>query len=61
MDLFNKVHHFESMKSYIYELNISLISLMFNSEKRRISLIKQQEIRLHTFNCKMSTSYIHLS
>ena len=39
MDLFNKVHIFEPMKSHIYELNISLIiliSLMFNYAKPRI-------------------------
>ena len=40
MDLFNKVHIFELMKSHIYEPNISLISLfslMLNYAKPRIS------------------------
>ena len=41
MDLFNKVHIFEPMKSHIYEPNISLISLiilMFNYAKPQLSL-----------------------
>ena len=39
MDLFNKVHIFEPMKSHIYEQKInpiSLISLMFNYAKPQI-------------------------
>ena len=42
MALFNKVHIFESMKSHIYEPNISLISpvsLMFNYAKPRILIL----------------------
>ena len=41
MDLFNKVHTFEPTKSHIYEPNISLISvisLMFNYAKPRMSI-----------------------
>ena len=40
MHVFNKVHIFEHMKSHIYEPNISLISLislMFNYAKPRMS------------------------
>ena len=39
MDLFNKIHVFEPMKSHIYEPDISIISLsnlMFNCAKSRI-------------------------
>ena len=56
MDLFNKVHIFEPTKNYIYELNISLISLinlMFNYAKPRLFLeldkneiIGEQAVRL---------------
>ena len=44
MDLFNKVHIFECMKSHIYEPNISLIGLMFSYAKPRI---KQESRRTY--------------
>ena len=46
MDLFNKVHIFEPMKSHIYELNISLISLislMFDYAKPRIFVMRHEQ------------------
>ena len=50
MDLFNKVHIFKTMKGYIYEPNISLISLiivMFNYAKPRIMSEFLTSIELH--------------
>ena len=49
MDLFNKVHIFELMKSHIYEPNISLISLfslMLNYVKPRILVVACRQMQI---------------
>ena len=57
IDLFNKVHIFEPVKSHIYEPNISLISLislMFNYAKSR--LIIQANIN----SLQYETNYVRI-
>ena len=50
MDLFNKIHMFEPLKSHVYEPNISLISpisLLFNHAKPRLSMLRKDEPALN--------------
>ena len=61
MDLFNKVHTFEPMKSHIYEPNIrviSLISLMFNYAKPQMIILCTPLCTLHWWH---NTENVHIN
>ena len=56
MDLFNKVHTFESMISLIYEPNISPISLMFHYAKPRL-LQMDLDLMFYIYLCFVNVDY----